>query len=85
MVWSIQNGGRKKWMWVFWKYQESDNMIVKLLKTKRKEITLTLILIYVLLLLFLKPYEWSFYVCTIVLVVCLCIYRIWYHRQNITD
>lgn len=60
-------------------------MIVKLLIEKRKEITLTLILIYVVSLLILKPYEWSFYICTIVLVVCLCIYRLWYHGQRIHD
>lgn len=60
-------------------------MIVKLLIKKRKEITLILILIYVMSLLILKPYEWSFYICTIALVVCLCIYRLWYHRQSIQD
>jgi bacteriorhodopsin len=60
-------------------------MIKKFLIKKRKEIILTLILIYVVSLLILKPYEWSFYTCTLVLVVCICIYRLWYRRQSIQD
>ena len=60
-------------------------MIVKLLIKKIKEITLTLILIYIMSLLILKPCELSFYICSIALVVCLSIYRLWYHRQRIKE
>ena len=60
-------------------------MTVRFLEKKNKEVKLILIMVYVIALLILKSYEWSFYICTIALVVCLSIYRWWYHKQNTKD
>lgn len=60
-------------------------MTVRFLEKKNKEVKLVLIMVYVIALLILKSYEWSFYICTIALVVCLSIYRWWYYKQNTKD
>lgn len=57
-------------------------MTVGFLEKKNKEIKLVLIIVYVIVLLILKSYEWSFYICTIVLAACLSIHRLWYHKQK---
>ena len=57
-------------------------MTVRFLEKKNKEVKLVLIMVYVIALLILKSYEWSFYICTIALVVCLSIHRLWYHKQK---
>ena len=57
-------------------------MTVRFLEKKNKEIKLILIIVYVIALLILKSYEWSFYICTVVFVACLSIYRWWYLKQK---